>query len=121
MPRDAHAVAIDDRGKLAHAMVTLGPKIIEQVSKLCAGCGVARLDLTGSAVRDDFDPSTSDIDLLVEFLPGAQVSALDFVELSDALERVFGRRVDLIELSAVTNPILREAFIRDRLPFYAAA
>jgi hypothetical protein len=61
------------------------------------------------------------IDLLVEFLPGAQVSALDFVELSDALERVFGRRVDLIELSAVTNPILREAFISDRMPFYAAA
>ena len=121
MPRDAHAVAIDDRGKLAHAMVTLGPKILEQVSELCAGCGVARLDLTGSAARDDFDPSTSDIDLLVEFLPGAKVSALDFVELSDALERVFGRRVDLIELSAVTNPILRESFLRDRTPFYAAA
>lgn len=102
-------------------MVTLGPKIIEQVSKLCEGCGVARLDLTGSAARDDFDPSTSDIDLLVEFLPGAKVSALEFVELSDALERVFGRRVDLIELSAVTNPILRECFLRDRTPFYAAA
>lgn len=102
-------------------MVTLGPKIIEQVSKLCVGCGVARLDLTGSAARDDFDPSTSDIDLLVEFLPGAKVSALDFVELSDALERVFGRRVDLIELSAVTNPILRESFLRDRTPFYTAA
>ena len=56
-------------------MVKLGPTIIEQVSKLCAGSGVARLDLTGSAVHDDFDPSTSDIDLLVEFLPGAQVSA----------------------------------------------
>ncbi len=102
-------------------MVTLGPKIIEQVSELYAGCGVARLDLTGSAAREDFDPSTSDIDLLVEFLPGAKVSALDFVELSDALERVFGRRVDLIELSAVTNPILREAFRRDRTPFNAAA
>lgn len=102
-------------------MVTLGPKIIAQVGEICARRGVARLDLTGSAARDDFDPSTSDIDLLVEFLPGAKVSALDFIELSDALERVFGRRVDLIELSAVTNPILRESFLRDRMPFYAAA
>jgi len=42
-------------------MVNLGPTIIEQVSKLCAGSGVARLDLTGSAVRDDFDPSTSEV------------------------------------------------------------
>ena len=44
-------------------MVNLDPTISEQVSKLCAGSGVARLDLTGSAVRDDFDPSTSDIDV----------------------------------------------------------
>lgn len=82
---------------------------------------MARRELTGAAARDDFDPHTSDIDLLVEFLPGTQVSAPDFMELSDALERVFGRRVDLSELSAVTNSILREAFIRDRMPFCAAA
>jgi hypothetical protein len=102
-------------------VVALHPEIIDRVRDLCARHGVARLELTGSAARSDFDPTRSDIDLLVEFLPGARVSALQFVELSDALEQAFGRRVDLIELSAVTNPILREAFIRDRMPFYAAA
>jgi predicted nucleotidyltransferase len=102
-------------------VVALHPEIIERVRELCARHGVARLELTGSAARSDFDPERSDIDLLVEFLPGARVSALQFVELSDALEQAFGRRVDLIELSAVTNPILRDAFIRDRMPFYAAA
>ena len=90
-------------------------------SELCARHAVARLDVTGSAARADFHPARSDIDLLVEFLPEASVSALQFIELSDALEQAFGRRVDLIELSAVTNPILREAFLRDRMPFYAAA
>ena len=102
-------------------MVAIHPAIFDRVRDLCARHGVARLELTGSAARSDFDPTRSDIDLLVEFLPGARVSALQFVELSDALEQAFGRRVDLIELSAVTNPILREAFIRDRMPFYAAA
>ena len=102
-------------------MVDLSPRIIKQVGELCTRHGVARLDLTGSAAREDFDPQTSDLDMLVEFLPGARVSAFDFVELSAALEAVFGRRVDLIELSAVTNPILREAFVRDRMPVYAAA
>ena len=102
-------------------MVAIHPAIFDRVRELCARHGVARLELTGSAARSDFDPTRSDIDLLVEFLPGARVSALKFVELSDALEQAFGRRVDLIELSAVTNPILREAFIRDRMPFYAAA
>jgi len=102
-------------------VVSLRPETLDRVRELCARHGVARLELTGSAARSDFDLARSDIDLLVEFLPDARVSALQFVELSDALEQAFGRRVDLIELSAVTNPILREAFIRDRMPFYAAA
>ncbi len=102
-------------------MVDFRPTTLDRVAELSARYGVARLELTGSAARDDFDPRTSDIDLLVEFLPETKLSAFTFVEYSDALEMVFGRRVDLIELSAVKNPILREAFLRDRMPFYAAA
>ena len=102
-------------------MVALDPAIVDRIRELCVGHGVSRLELTGSAARDDFDPTRSDVDLLVEFRPGVGISALQFVELSNALEQVLGRRVDLIELSAVTNPILREAFLRDRVPFYAAA
>ncbi len=102
-------------------MVDVTPETLHRVRELCARHCVKRLELTGSAARDDFDPSTSDIDFLVEFFPGATMSALAFVEFSDALEEILGRRVDLIEIGAVTNPILREAFLRDRLPFYAAA
>jgi len=102
-------------------MVHLSPRIIEQLGALCARHAVARLELTGSAARDDFDPRTSDVDMLVEFLPGARISAFDFITFSSALEEVLGRRVDLIELSAVSNPILREACVRDRMPFHAAA
>jgi predicted nucleotidyltransferase len=112
---------MDERGRLIATMVRLSPAIIDRVAELCARHGVARLDLTGSAARDDFDPRTSDIDMLVEVLTGARVSAFDFVGLSASLEVVFECRVDLIELDAVTNPILREAFVRDRMPFYAAA
>lgn len=88
---------------------------------VCARYHVMRLDVTGSLARGDFDPTRSDIDLLVEFSPGASVSAIEFMELTQAIERIVGRRVDLIELQAVTNPILRAALIRDRTPFYAAA
>ncbi len=102
-------------------MVKFGPETHQRVHELCVQIGVARLELTGSAARGDFDPAKSDIDLIVEFLPDARVSALTFVEFCDALEAVFGRRVDLIEISAVKNSILREAFVRDRVPFYAAA
>jgi len=109
MPRNAHAVAIDDRSKLAHAMVTLGPKILEQVSELCAGCGVARLDLTGSAARDDFDPSTSDIDLLVEFLPLQPIELADaYFGLEHQLTEKLDSPVDLVMADAVRNPIVRD-------------
>ncbi len=102
-------------------MVEFAPSVRHEVHAICARYGVARLELTGSAARDDFDPASSDVDFLVEFLPNANVSAFEYVELADALQKVLGRRVDLIELSAVRNPILREAFARDRVAFYAAA
>jgi len=102
-------------------MVNFDPEVLQRVGALCRQFHVVRLDLTGSAARGDFDLARSDVDLLVEFEPMADVTALSFIELADALEAVFGRRVDLIEPTAVTNPILREAFLRDRVPFYAAA
>ena len=37
--------------------------------ELCIKHRVERLDLFGSAARDDFDPETSDLDFLVEFEP----------------------------------------------------
>ena len=117
-PSDEFAVRA---GTLSGVMVEFPPQIHERVAEICIRAGVARLELTGSAARDDFDPSTSDIDLLVEFLPGNDLSALAFIELAHELESVLGRRVDLLELSAIENPILREAFLRDRVPFYAAA
>ena len=39
----------------------------EAIAELCARHGVVRLDVFGSAVRDDFRLGESDIDLLVDF------------------------------------------------------
>jgi len=94
---------------------------MQELHAVCQRYGVASLEVTGSAARSDFDPKSSDIDLLVEFRPGARVSALEFVNLAEELESILGHHVDLIELCAVTNPILRESLASDRTPFYAAA
>ncbi len=37
-----------------------------EVADLCRRTGARRLDVFGSAVRADFDPSTSDLDFVVE-------------------------------------------------------
>lgn len=39
----------------------------EQIAELCRMHHVRRLSLFGSAVRDDFDPNRSDVDVRVEF------------------------------------------------------
>ena len=83
---------------------------------------VARLEVFGSAARgSDFDPARSDADFLVEFQPGAQLPPLQqFFGVNEALERLLGRRVDLIETGAVRNPYVLAEVNRARKLIYAA-
>ena len=60
----------------------------EAIAGLCARYGVARLDVFGSALRDDFRPGESDVDLLVEFGPmDGYAKAVAYFDLLDDLER----------------------------------
>ncbi|MBA3951867.1 MAG: nucleotidyltransferase domain-containing protein [Rubrobacter sp.] len=89
---------------------------------LCDRYGVRRLALFGSALRDDFDPGRSDLDLLVEFSPTSpQEHAEAYFGLLEDLESLFGRRVDLLELGAVRNPYLRREIEEQQETLYAAA
>jgi uncharacterized protein len=55
---------------------------------------VKRLAFFGSFLREDFGPE-SDIDLLIEFLPGARVSLFGIVRMEMELSDMLGRKVDL--------------------------
>ena len=91
------------------------------MAAICRRYGVRRLELFGSAARDDFDPTRSDIDLLVELddPPHGRVMRTIF-GLKDELERLFGRPVDLVMPGAVRNSRLRAEIDRDRTLLYAA-
>lgn len=90
--------------------------------ELCAKHGVERLDLFGSAARDDFDPETSDLDFLVEFEPMPPVKHADsFFGLQADLERLFKRRIDLLEAGPIENPYLWKSIVRSRKALYEAA
>lgn len=79
-----------------------------ELTDLCGRYGVRRLALFGSALREDFEPGQSDLDLLVEFSPTSpQEHAEAYFGLLEDLESLFGRRVDLLELGAVRNPYVR--------------
>jgi hypothetical protein len=62
--------------------------------------GVQRLLLFGSVLRNDAH-AQSDVDLLVQFAPGAKTFE-HFLALSELLEERLGRRVELITTEALS-------------------
>lgn len=62
--------------------------------------GVARLALFGSVLRDQARPD-SDVDVLVQFAPGAKTYE-HFLALSELLEQRLGRRVEVVTTEALS-------------------
>ncbi len=103
------------------------PSIKEQLSgarirEFCREWHITEMAVFGSATRDDFGPD-SDVDLLVAFAADARWSLLDLVRAQQVLSDIIGRRVDLVERSAVErspNPIRRNAILGSAVPVYVA-
>ncbi|VUT28166.1 MAG: Nucleotidyltransferase domain protein [Candidatus Syntrophoarchaeum sp. GoM_oil] len=62
--------------------------------------GVKRVGLFGSYVRGE-QREGSDIDILVEFYPDAEMDLITFVELEEHLSDLLGLKVDLVMKSAL--------------------
>jgi predicted nucleotidyltransferase len=91
------------------------------LAALCSRYRVRRLELFGSASRDDFDPARSDLDFLVEFQPMSPGDHADaYFGLLEALEALFARPVDLVELGPIDNPYLLASIEKSREVLYAA-
>ncbi len=102
-------------------MLSLIEKSRSEIDAVCRRRAVRRLELFGSAVREDFNAATSDLDFLVEFDAATSLPALDrYFGLKEDLEALFGRPVDLVMPRAVRNPYLRAEMERDRRLLYAA-
>jgi uncharacterized protein len=95
---------------------------LPQVIDLCRRHGVRRLEVFGSVLRDDFDPARSDIDFIVEFLPGPEGPWMArYFDFKDALEEVLEHDVDLLEGVHTENRYLRRAIESSRRALYDAA
>jgi uncharacterized protein len=93
----------------------------EALVQACARFGVARLDVFGSALRDDFRPGESDLDLLVEFRPMHPHDLVDaYFGLLDELRAVLDVEVDLVMADAVKNRFIAADIERTKQPLYAA-
>ena len=72
----------------------------EAVRAVCEEHPVARLELFGSRA-EGHGGTDSDVDLLVEFIPGSDPGLLEMGALQQALERKLGVHVDLLSRRAV--------------------
>jgi uncharacterized protein len=92
------------------------------LAAICRRYGVARLEVFGSAARGaGFDPNRSDADFLVTFEPAARNDLAAFADLKEALEKLLGRPVDLVEreaLEASRNFIRRRAILKEAETVY---
>jgi hypothetical protein len=62
--------------------------------RVCRRRHIRKLSLFGSVLRDDFSPD-SDIDILVEFEPGARIGLIGFATIEIELSELLERKVDL--------------------------
>ena len=103
-------------------MIALIEQHRPEVAALCSRFGVKSLEVFGSAADGTFEPAHSDIDFLVEFRqddPGSLFHR--YFGLQEALEQLFGCKIDLVSAGALSNPYFIAAVNQSRQPVYASA
>ena len=90
----------------------------DEVADFCRRNQIRSLALFGSVLGDAFGPD-SDVDVLVEFEPQAQIGFIALGRMRRELAELLGRPVDLVPRDGL-KPILREAVLSSAEVVYAA-
>lgn len=91
----------------------------EKINILCRKYGIARFEIFGSAVREDFG-AESDVDCLIDFLDDGGNYFERYFDFKYELEKLFGRKVDLIVEKAIRNPYFKQETSETKQLIYAA-
>ena len=87
----------------------------ESIAAFCQRNSIRHLSFFGSVLRDDFGPE-SDVDVLVEFEPGAVVGYFGMACMERELSEMIGRKVDFrtpFELSRYFRGEVIEGALRE--------
>lgn len=90
----------------------------QTLKAICVRHGVQTLSLFGSAIHGTYGPD-SDLDFLVQFLPGQQVGYFKLAALQLDLEQALGRRVDLKTPDELSH-YFRQQVVQEAVVQYAA-
>ena len=95
---------------------------MDQLADFCRRWKITRLELFGSALRDDFGPE-SDLDFLATFAPDARWTLFDHFHIENELVELLGREVDLVCRDAIEesrNWLRRKEILSTARTIYAA-
>jgi hypothetical protein len=90
----------------------------DKIADFCRRNQIRRLEVFGSVLREDFGPN-SDVDVLVEFEPEAQVGFIALSRMRRELGELPQRPVDLVPRGGL-KPRIREAVLSSAEVVYAA-
>lgn len=93
-----------------------------RLKRICQKHHIQRLALFGSILRDDFGPD-SDVDVLIDPVAGCLRTLDERVAVQEDLEKLFGRHVDLVKRSVITqssNEIRRRTILETAKVVYEA-
>lgn len=94
-------------------------KHINEVNKVCATYKVDELYVFGSVLKDNFKPE-SDIDFIVSIASKDPIEyAENYFALSFELERIFNRKIDLLEQKAIRNQTFEKLINQQKMLVYA--
>ncbi len=94
---------------------------LPDIVKICEQMQVKSLYLFGSGVRDDFDKK-SDFDFLFSFKNDKDGNLLppyyDYFDLMFELEKITGRKVDLVAEERITNKYFLNRISNEKIKIY---
>lgn len=89
-----------------------------KLTEVCTKFFVRKLSIFGSSLHGDARPD-SDLDVLVEFMPGHVPGFFTFVDLQDEISAIFDRQVDLRTPEDLSK-YFRDSVVKEARQIYAA-
>jgi len=105
-------------------MIPIVADKIKEIQAACRKYAVQSLFLIGSAARTDNQFTlNSDIDFVLQYKKdkeGLGVKEFDYFELLFELEKILGKKVDLVVENSIRNYIFKQSIEKDKIKIYAA-
>ena len=92
----------------------------EKVRSFCDKWKIREFFVFGSYLNENFSDE-SDIDIVIDFRPGDEISLITFITMKEELESLLQRKVDITTKTALIserNPHIRDSILHSMVPVY---